>query len=153
MSNMSLLPIRFPNELLTMVIAQLSTHNLVPVSLVCRRWQRLAFPFLYHSMYLSKCTHLEALENRLLEDNVPDSLSVPAHLKCLAFGGSDINYINPEYFELILPRLVHLTSLSWELPYTPRHFGPFVDCPKLKAVHLEPLHMWGDDEWIERLPQ
>ncbi|CUA73036.1 hypothetical protein RSOLAG22IIIB_10479 [Rhizoctonia solani] len=150
---MSLLPTRFPVELLTMVFAQQSPHDLASASLVCRQWQRAAFPHLYHTMYISEYTHLEVLDERLMKTDVPDSMSVQAHLKSLILCGSNINYVDPAYLDSIVPQLVHLTCLYWELPFTPAHFGPFAECPKLEAVHLVPLHMWHDDGWIERLPQ
>ncbi|KDN36437.1 hypothetical protein RSAG8_10829, partial [Rhizoctonia solani AG-8 WAC10335] len=150
---MSLPPKRFPVELLDMVLAQQSPHDLASASLVCQQWQCVAFPYLYRAMYLSEYAHLEVLAERLSETNVPESLSVPAHLKCLAFGGSNINYIDPKDIDSIISQLVNLTCFSWELPFTPDRFDWFGACPNLEAVHLVPWYMWENDDWIERLPQ
>ncbi|CAE6451442.1 unnamed protein product [Rhizoctonia solani] len=150
---MSLLSTQLPAELLPMVLAPQFPRDLASTSLVCRQWQRIAFPYLYHAVYLSTSAHLKVLTERLLEKDVPDSLSIPVHLRCLTFGGSIDNNRDMKYLDSIIPRLDRLSCLYWVLPFTPDHFAWFTACPKLKSVDLLPQNIWEDDEWVERLPE
>ncbi|CAE6474281.1 unnamed protein product [Rhizoctonia solani] len=148
---------RFPFEIRAAILGQLSLRNLASVSLVCREWQLSAFPSLYHTVYICKLTHLEVLAQRMLVENVQDMLSVPMYLRCLRLGGSGrwLGSNNLHYLDAIVPRLIHLNCLYWELGFMPINLDCFSKCPALKSVHLVPnvFSIHPVDNWIRRLPQ
>ncbi|KAG8687733.1 hypothetical protein FRC11_006671, partial [Ceratobasidium sp. 423] len=103
-------------------------------------------------MRLYDVTHLEVLAERVLAKDVPDSLSVPTHLRCLKFGGHRgwIDNKDLYYLDFIVPQMVNLNCLHWKLPFMPANFHWFSTCPELKSVHLSP-HVGigsGFDNWI-----
>ncbi|KAH7333749.1 hypothetical protein B0J17DRAFT_136426 [Rhizoctonia solani] len=149
---MSLLLNRLPVEIRTLVLGQQSPRELASATLVCQEWQKMVFPYLYHTVYLSGVDHLEILTKRLSKKNVPNSLSVSVHLKCLKISGS-IESEDLHQFDSIIPRLIHLSSLYWELDWAPENL--FSMCPKLKSVHLVPgvsSTYMEETSWMGRLP-
>ncbi|EUC59373.1 hypothetical protein RSOL_311980, partial [Rhizoctonia solani AG-3 Rhs1AP] len=101
-------------------------------------------------MCLADVAHLEVLEERLLADDTPDSLSVPIHVQCLKLSGR-IRYIDIHYFDNIIPKLTRLRCLYWELEFMPKNFRWFSACPGLKSVHLLPrIPDDTNDMWMER---
>ncbi|CAE6451346.1 unnamed protein product [Rhizoctonia solani] len=146
---------RLPIELRTLVVGQLKLRDLSSISLVCKTWQIVAFPYLYHTIRLSNVAHLQVLEERLLANDMPDSLSVSIHLRCLKLGGiGGIRDSDIHHFDIIVPKLTHLDCLYWELGFMPDNFHWFSTCPGLKSVHLLPKGIIDiDDQWIRRLDQ
>ncbi|CAE6451335.1 unnamed protein product [Rhizoctonia solani] len=107
-------------------------------------------------MCLSDVAHLQVLEERLLADDAPGSLSVPTYLKCLKLGafGGRIRERDTHYFDTIIPKLTRLDSLYWELDFMPKNFRWFSACPRLKSVHLLPsIILATGDDWMEKLHQ
>ncbi|CAE6422582.1 unnamed protein product [Rhizoctonia solani] len=86
-------------------------------------------------MNLSGAAHLEVLAERLSVKDVPDSLSVPIHLRCLKLGGS-IENSSTHHLDFIVPRLTHLNCLYWQLDFVPDNFYCFSASSQLKSVHL-----------------
>ncbi|KDN36449.1 hypothetical protein RSAG8_10841, partial [Rhizoctonia solani AG-8 WAC10335] len=145
---------QLPVEIRTLVFGRLPWRDLTSASLVCRTWQILVFPCLYHTIRLSDITHLKVLAERLLVNDAPNSLSVPIHLRCLKLDSlGRIRNMDTHYFDIIIPKLTRLNCLYWELNFMPNNFRWFSACPELKSVHLLPHIMDIEEEWIERLPQ
>ncbi|CAE6411832.1 unnamed protein product [Rhizoctonia solani] len=144
-----------PNELLDKALDDLSTHDLASASLVNRKWQARAFQYLYRTVYLSRTLHLEAFCQRIASETTDRIFSVSVRLRGLVL---DTEYKPSQHdgritsqslsqLEPIIPLLVNLKHLSWELAFLPENLEALrlfqTRCPSLNSVHFR-IERWGE---------
>lgn len=136
------------NETWSNVLSYTSLHDLAAASLVSRTWQALAFPHLYHTVYLTYNTHLESLAKRIASDQ-DGPLSLRNYIRGLVIDKNirresecSGGFITEEdYHRLIdmLPQLSQLGHFSWEKAEILRDSGVIdtlqTGCPNLKSIH------------------
>lgn len=145
-----------PNEALNIIMSQLRLCDLAKASRVCREWQILAFPHLYHTVYLTRARHLQLFAERAVSQCLTQ-LSIRGYTRKLIFdeanyrgrsgrrtkGRRGVNRIiaeeDLEHLVTLLPRLRCLEHVSWDLDFIPHN--PEVvrvmegACPNLRSIH------------------
>ncbi|KAG8766419.1 hypothetical protein FRC12_006893 [Ceratobasidium sp. 428] len=140
----TVLPIEIWGSILTR-LTQLS--DLCSLSVVCRNWRPLAFPHLYHTVYLSRSSHLEQFAEGV--GATSSALSFADHIRELVLdGGPDPGNYRATIFNANLGSLVKVLTLTtglrrfaWNLnfvPKNPRLFEVLRDnCPNLRTFEFE----------------
>ncbi|KAG8680161.1 hypothetical protein FRC09_018440, partial [Ceratobasidium sp. 395] len=138
------LPIEIWGSILTR-LTRLS--DLCLLSIVCRGWHSLVFPRLYHTVYLSRSSHLEQLAEGV--GATSSALSFSGHIRTLVLdGGPDtgnyratISDANLGSLTKVLASATDLRRFAWNLnfvPNNPRLFEVLRDnCPNLRTFEFE----------------
>ncbi|CAE6361344.1 unnamed protein product [Rhizoctonia solani] len=144
-----------PPELLDLVFGSLKLGDLASTSAVCRTWQVASFPLLYKEMYICRPEHLKALRTRIAAKNIPNVLSVAAHVEGLTFDchrGELVADWDLNPLDDIVPQLTRLSSFAWKMNFMPFSLPSTLYEVSLKSVHLESTSLEDpDDEWYKEL--
>lgn len=149
--------IPLPNETLYLIISYLhSRRDLAAFCLASRDLNTLIFPTLYETLYLGLASHIEHLIQRIAAevDYQPpfaSKLQISPHVRSLVF--DDEKYTTTydreqlicheviSRLEDVIPRLVHLESISWKSHWLPRNTKIFkslrTHCPRLRSVEIQ----------------
>lgn len=136
------------NSILKLVLPYLSHHDLALTSLLNRDCQALAFPHLYHTVYLAFGDHLQRITRRAALDDGLGPLSISRSIKGLVLdkkswhkdGLEPITQETLDCLKVLIPRLTGLQMLSWRLPILSddMEIMPMFQqyCPNLKTFHI-----------------
>lgn len=137
------------NELLSAIIMDLPLPDLASFSLVSKGWQIVAFPRLYHTVYLTFAQDLKHITRQILSNKVY-VLSIQDYLRKLIISGlekptrrhSPGDFIEEEDLDdllVALPNLALLEHFSWQMSFAPRSSKLLeilqTNCPRLNSIH------------------
>ncbi|KAF8607038.1 hypothetical protein BDV93DRAFT_542618 [Ceratobasidium sp. AG-I] len=142
---------RVPNEVLIHLFSVVTRRrDLAHVSLVCRRWNILAFADLYRTLYLGQQRHVDSIAQRIrseFESGSSVSLHISHVLRRLIIDPARYEEDEEEegewshfFSEQVISKLVHLEYLSWDAPRPPqpRTTLAFTEhCLQLRSVELK----------------
>jgi hypothetical protein len=144
-----------PPEIIKICLSRLRLCDLTSVSLASRSMHTLAFPSVYHTVYLCLASHIENISERVVSENDTTQLQIGAHLRHLVF---DDRYDVSEEdlgrsqalarFRLAIPKLGRLQYMSWQSCWLPEDSSVFEvfqqSCPVLHSVSLYISSPWFD---------
>ncbi|QRV97039.1 F-box-like protein [Ceratobasidium sp. AG-Ba] len=151
-------------EIFHHVFGTLSISDLTKLSLVCRKWQALAFPHLHSNVYLGCASHLENFAHRILATS--DSSSIVSQVRGLVIDAGprqkyynyDERFMISEQHMKTLRKLVEnlpdLEYFSWELKFLHGSVSVMktlrANCPNIRSLRcLVPRSEEGEGSWFE----
>ncbi|QRW11599.1 hypothetical protein RhiLY_10598 [Ceratobasidium sp. AG-Ba] len=155
-------------EILHCVFKDLSISDLTKLSLVCRKWEALAFPHLHSTVYLGCASHLENFAHRIVATS--DSPSIVSQVRVLVIdAGPRQKYYNYDERSMISEQhmktlrkladnLPNLEYFSWELKFLRGSVSVMktlrANCPSLRSLRcLVPESEEGEGSWFEEGPR
>jgi hypothetical protein len=133
-----------PSEILGLAFAYLPLRDLTSSSVVSCAWQEIVFPHLYHTVYLSRPSHIEQIAARVTLDN-GSTFSLRTHVRGLVLDELDLDHGHIRHEDVksvatILAGVSRLEHFFWELIYVTLD-PKFIEllhttCPNLNSIHF-----------------
>ncbi|KAG9078892.1 hypothetical protein FS749_009055, partial [Ceratobasidium sp. UAMH 11750] len=143
------MPTTIPPEIMHQILSMNYPWDLPTLSLVCRLWQALAFPTLYHTVFLDIYDHATLLVDRINSetDNTPLRISDYARNLFVGFecpydyGSASISFthIDLSRFKQAISKLHKLERLAWTTDPFVLRLGSFISTQtmiKLESINL-----------------
>ncbi|QRV82846.1 F-box-like protein [Ceratobasidium sp. AG-Ba] len=138
-----------PPEIWGSIICDMNLSDLSILSLVCREWQMIALPYLYHTLYLGRISHLEQFTKRFNDQSNTPIGKLVRGLVIDDGSGWDLKVLDsstPLYitslFKLILIHTPGLESFTWKVLFM-HPDEEIIECLQTHCTNLKSFSFGG----------